>query len=72
MKFNFDAVSDILACPECRGALVCVGEALICDSSKHRLRFPIVDGIPRLLMEEASTLSDEQWTQLMNRQEQTP
>jgi len=64
MSFNFDAVSDILACPKCRGELICIGDSLICNSREHRLQFPIVDGIPRLLLEESSPLSDEQWDEL--------
>ncbi len=69
MSFNFDAVSDILACPQCRGELVCVGDGLICNSDQHRLRFPIVDGIPRLLLEESTELTDEEWEQLQCSQE---
>ncbi len=72
MTFNFDSVSDILACPQCRGALMCVGESLVCDSEEHRLQFPILDGIPRLLVEEASELSDEAWDRLQNGEEQAP
>ena len=72
MTFNFDSVSDILACPQCRSALICVGESLVCDSEEHRLQFPIKDGIPRLLVEESSELSDEAWDQLQNGEEQTP
>jgi|TARA_Y100000994_G_scaffold190763_1_gene159841 uncharacterized protein YbaR (Trm112 family) len=68
MSFNFGAVSDILACPQCRGELICIGDSLICNSSDQRLRFPIVDGIPRLLLEESSPLSDEQWDELKKQQ----
>ncbi|MCH2211559.1 MAG: hypothetical protein MK110_09665 [Fuerstiella sp.] len=71
MTFNFKAVSDILACPKCRGELVFIGESLICDSDEHRLQFPIVDGIPRLLVEESVTLSDDQWALLKNQTETT-
>lgn len=72
MTFNFDAVADILACPQCRGELMCVGDALICgscDAAKRRLRFPIVDGIPRLLLEESTELSDEEWAEIQQQQE---
>ncbi len=72
MSFNFDAVSDILACPLCRHELICIGESLICDSQQHRLKFPIVDGIPRLLQEESSAVSDEQWDKLKSLQESKP
>ena len=72
MTFNFDAVSDILACPLCRKELTLVGESLVCNSAEHRLQFPIVDGIPRLLVEESFTLSDEQWELLINPRGHTP
>lgn len=69
MTFKFDAVADILACPQCRGELICVDDALICDCSDRRLRFPIVDGIPRLLLEESTELSDEEWAEIQKQQE---
>lgn len=71
MAFNFEAVADILACPECRGELICVGDSLICDCTEHRLKFPVVDGIPRLLRDEATLLSDEEWQQLTKEQKAT-
>lgn len=69
MTFNFDAVADILACPQCRGELIHVGDALVCDCPERRLRFPIVDGIPRLLLEESTELSDEEWAEIRKQQE---
>jgi uncharacterized protein YbaR (Trm112 family) len=42
---------DILACPRCHGALEAEGEFLECHSC--RLRFPVREGIPVLLVEEA-------------------
>lgn len=70
MTFDFEAVRDILACPQCRGELICVGDFLICNSEEHRLKFPITDGIPRLLMEESSAVSEEEWEDFSRRQEQ--
>ena len=72
MPFNFEAVRDILACPQCRGELLCIGDSLICNSDTHRLKFPITDGIPRLLLEESSPVLDEEWDELSKRQEQAP
>ena len=72
MTFNFEAVQNILACPQCRGELTCVGEFLVCNSDSHRLKFPITDGIPRLLMDESSPVSDEEWDELCNRQDKAP
>jgi uncharacterized protein len=71
LDFNFDAVADILACPECRGRLIRVDDGLICGQGEHRLRFPVVDGIPRLLVDEASELTEEEWKELSERHERT-
>lgn len=47
----------ILACPKCKGALKIAGESLLCDAC--RLRYPIRQGLPVLLVEEAEQLSEE-------------
>jgi len=51
---------EILACPVCKGPLVYRPEAgeLICKAD--RLAFPIREGIPVMLVEEARTLSAEE------------
>lgn len=51
---------DILACPLCKAELVYVKEAeeLICRAD--RLAFPIRDGIPVMLEEEARVLAPEE------------
>jgi uncharacterized protein YbaR (Trm112 family) len=48
---------DILACPKCKGPLQDAGDALVCQSC--RLKYPIREGIPILLVEEAETLGKE-------------
>lgn len=51
-------VRDILACPQCHGTLALApgGAMLIC--SAERLGYPIVDGIPHLLVQEALHLPE--------------
>lgn len=51
---------DILVCPLCKGPLDYLKEAqeLVCKAD--RLAFPIRDGIPVMLDEEARTLSAEE------------
>jgi len=51
-------VREILACPGCHGALTPApgGAMLICAS--ERLGYPIVDGIPHLLVQEALHLPE--------------
>jgi len=43
----------ILACPKCQAALTEENGTLLCGDSGCGLRFPIRDGIPVLLVEEA-------------------
>lgn len=47
----------ILACPQCKGEIELTpeGDGLICQSC--RLKYPIKDGIPVMLIDEAIPLS---------------
>ena len=47
----------MLVCPESKAPLKLVGEELVCD--KSQLAFPIIDGIPILLVEEARKTNSE-------------
>ena len=48
---------DILACPKCKGSLEHrAGESFVCEACK--LEYPIVDGIPNFLIEEARPLGE--------------
>jgi uncharacterized protein len=48
---------DILACPKCKGGLHLTDkqDGLICEACK--LRYPIKEDIPIMLIEEAETIS---------------
>ena len=48
---------DILACPVCKGPLVHLREEAVLVCRADRLAFPIKDGIPIMLEEEARTLA---------------
>ena len=48
---------DILACPVCKGPLVHLREEAVLVCRADRLAFPIKDGIPVMLAEEARTLA---------------
>jgi uncharacterized protein YbaR (Trm112 family) len=50
---------DILACPLCKGPLVHRREADVLVCRADRLAFPIRDGIPVMLEEEAKSLTTE-------------
>ena len=44
---------DILACPACKEAVKLEGEKIVCQNPKCGLRYPVKDGIPVMLIEEA-------------------
>lgn len=44
---------EILACPACKSGVRLVNEQLICTNKECALRYPIRDGIPIMLVEEA-------------------
>ena len=43
----------ILACPACKAAVKLEGDRIICQNAKCGLRYPIRDGIPVMLIDEA-------------------
>ena len=43
----------ILACPACKSPVKLEGERIICQSPKCGLRYPVRDGIPVMLIDEA-------------------
>lgn len=51
---------EILVCPQTKGPLVYKREANELLSKKARLAYPIRDGIPIMLIDEARALSDEE------------
>jgi len=52
-----EALLQMLVCPESKAPLRQVGEELICE--KSQLAYPIQDGIPVLLVEEARKIKSE-------------
>lgn len=48
---------DILACPKCKGPLEASGDNLVCPACG--LKYPVRDGIPVLLVEEAIKQGEE-------------
>jgi len=47
----------ILACPKCKAAVIQNGDWLVCQGVSCGLRFPIRNGIPVMLIEEAQSPS---------------
>ena len=67
MPFDYEKVKNILACPRCKSSLVHDGDSLVCVNPEAMYSYPIVDDIPRLLPDEATQLSAEQWGEAMFR-----
>ncbi len=44
---------EILACPKCKAAVKLEGEWIICTNQQCGLRYPVRDGIPVMLIDEA-------------------
>jgi uncharacterized protein YbaR (Trm112 family) len=44
---------EIMACPACLSPVVEQGDRIICQGKQCGLRFPIRDGLPRMLISEA-------------------
>ena len=54
-----------LACPESHAPLVQVGDWLYSTDPETRRRYPIRDGIPIMLIEEAETVGPEEFERIM-------
>ena len=44
---------EILACPQCKAEVKLEGERIICQNPQCGLRYPIRDGIPVMLIDQA-------------------
>ena len=44
---------EILACPQCKTKVKLDGERIVCTNPQCGLRYPIRDGIPVMLIDEA-------------------
>ena len=59
--FDLGDLVELIVCPECHGQLVVTGQSLVCSSGECRLSFPVREGIPVLLVDEAETLEQAEW-----------
>jgi uncharacterized protein YbaR (Trm112 family) len=48
---------EVFVCPRCKGGLDAAAEVLQCAAC--RLAYPVVDGIPVLLIDEAASMASE-------------
>lgn len=63
--FNYDAVKNLLRCPKTRAELAYTGDALVNCDPETRLRYPVIDGFPVLLIDEATALPESEWAAVM-------
>lgn len=56
----------ILVCPQSRAPLVQVGDWLYSTDLATRKRYPIRDGIPIMLIDEAETVEEEELTRILS------
>ena len=56
---------EILVCPESKAPLRQVGDWLYSTDPKTRRRYPVRDGIPIMLIEEAETVSPEEFERVL-------
>jgi len=67
MSFDAKLLESVLICPRSKGPLIQDGESLVSADPTCRLRFSIAEGIPNMLVEEATELSAEEWSAIMQR-----
>ena len=60
---------EILACPDDKGPLLYFGDEDSLYNPRLRRRYPVRDGIPVMLLDEAETVSDEEHDRLMAKAE---
>ena len=56
---------DILVCPKSKAPLVEVGDWLYSTDPGTRLRYPVRNGIPIMLIEEAETVEQEEFEKIV-------
>lgn len=56
---------EILVCPETKAALIEDGDWLVSTDKLSRRRYPVQDGIPRMLVEESEAMEKGAWQAIM-------
>ncbi len=65
MTFDFDSIKDWVVCPKSKAQLILHGDALLSCDPETRLSYPIRDDIPILLVDDATAVDQEEWTNAM-------
>ena len=58
---------DILVCPESKAPVIQVGDFLYSTDRRTRRRYAIKDGIPNMLIEESTVISEEEFSSIMQK-----
>lgn len=72
MSFDPQKLQDIIACPKTKAKLVHEGDFLVSVDPATRLKYPIKDGIPVMLVDEATEVPQEEWADIMKRHDRNP
>lgn len=67
MTFDPNSLLEILVCPKCKTKLVYEENAFYCTAGGCRLKYDVRDEIPIMLIDEATELSPEEWSAVMQR-----
>lgn len=58
---------EILRCPETKAPLLLENNYLISMDKNTRRRYPIVDDVPVMLVDQSTQLTVEEWTEVMKK-----
>jgi hypothetical protein len=72
MPFDLTQLTTILICPKSKSRLVIEEQSLISVDPDCRLKYEIRDGIPIMLVEEATQLSFADWGEIMKKHGRDP
>lgn len=50
-----------LICPDCRRPLARIEDKYICSDGECRRAYPIIEGIPKLIVDDADVLEHNDW-----------
>jgi uncharacterized protein YbaR (Trm112 family) len=59
-----DDIGVQLVCPKCRTAVVRDGDSYVCSSAECRLRYAIIEDIPKFLIDEAEAVPLDDWKRI--------
>lgn len=55
-----------LVCPKCRAEVFAAPDAYVCRSESCRLSYPVIDSIPKFLIDDARQLDVPEWQSMVS------